>query len=163
MDDAHSSLSHYGFTLIELLMTISIIMLLMGGGIASYLRLNNRQNLVNTGKQLELMMRAAQKKARVGDKPQGCVHLLSYEVLVLDTQLDQAQLIAECDNSTYLSDTFQFPFGVTATNGVDMHFVVLQGGVDNPGNVMVHNTIQSYGFAVDAGGQIGNGALATYP
>lgn len=73
-----SSLSRsLGFSLVELMVTVTIMLALTGGGIAGYLNLRSRQNLVNAGKEVEQLLRSAQKKARVGDKPSGCTGALT--------------------------------------------------------------------------------------
>jgi prepilin-type N-terminal cleavage/methylation domain-containing protein len=155
-----------GFTLIELMVAITLLALLMGGGIAGYIRVNDRQNLVNAGKNVQLFMREAQKKARVGERPAasaGCGALVSYQLKTSAT-LDQVNLNAECDNAvTSLIDSYTFPNGVVASSAFDMHFYALQGGVKNSGQVVLHSKTRSYTFTVDGGGSIGDAVVAPYP
>jgi len=154
-----------GFTLIELLVSIAIMILLVGGGVAAYVRLNSRQQLLRTGRTVQEYFRAAQKKARVEDKPTGCDHLLSYEVLVPSNALNQIQLIGECQNGTYpvTSYNFTFPSPVQSLASFNVHFLVLQGGVTNAGTItLIANNLQ-FNFTVDQGGDMSDGAVTSYP
>jgi len=114
------------------------MMLLLAIGVAAYINLNNRSVLLNSGHQLQQLMRSAQKAARVGEKPSNlvsnpCNHLLSYEVSV-DSGSTTAQMSAECDNHKWpIGDSLQFDNGVTSTAAYDLHFLVLQGGVSVAG------------------------------
>jgi Tfp pilus assembly protein FimT len=152
-------IKHAGFTLIELLIVIGITILLISGGLAAYVRLNNRQLLINSGKQLQLLMRTAQKQARVGSKPSGCDRLLSYGVQVVSGQLTSAQLNAECQNGVYLVDSVPFDQNVTSTGAFNIHFLVLQGGVANQGTFVLQRGTQTATFSVDQGGQISDVVL----
>src|SRR3989344_8320932 len=57
-----------GFSLIEILIAVSIITLLLGIGIASYLSFNDRQKLKAAGLNLKNTLREAQSKAFTGEK-----------------------------------------------------------------------------------------------
>ncbi len=143
-----------GFTLVELIVVVTIMMLLLGGGLAMYVRLNNRQLLVNSGHRLQLLMRTAQKNARTGEKPTGCTRLLSYAVQVNSGQLSSANLIAECENQNYTQETLQFDNGVVSTGTLNMHFRVLTGGTSGAATVTLTRTTQTLTFTVGAGGDI---------
>ena len=161
-----------GFTLIELIITITIMMLLLGIGVAAYINLNNRSLLLNSGHQLQLLMRSAQKAARVGEKPSAsgdtCNHLLSYEVIVVSGGTT-AQMLAECDqNHKYaIGDPIQFDNGITSTADYHLHFLVLQGGVSMDGGsfpVTVQlqrgsDVSQAVSFQVGAGGEMSDVVL----
>jgi prepilin-type N-terminal cleavage/methylation domain-containing protein len=156
-----------GFTLIELLVVVTIMMVILGAGIASYFNLSERQNLVNAGKQLQEMMRAAQKKARAGDRPTGCNHLQSYQVTVQVSSAQTVQLIAICDNTQIVRDTYVMPTGVTLSSPLPMtmKFTVLYGGVSYTGDVtVVSSTVtKQFRYAVDGGGEISEGVVEDIP
>jgi prepilin-type N-terminal cleavage/methylation domain-containing protein len=150
-----------GFTLIELLISIGILLLIVGAGIAGYIRLNDRQTLLNAAKELQVMLRSAQKKARVGDKPPGCTKLLSYSVTTQVATGGQALLKAECENTSYTVDTLQFPASVSIDEKHVLRFYVLQGGTQNSQTFILRSNGGTYSFDVDQGGSISEGALQT--
>jgi prepilin-type N-terminal cleavage/methylation domain-containing protein len=150
-----------GFTMIELLVSVSILVLLMGGGIAGFINLNDRQTLVNSGKEVQLMMRSAQKKARVGEKPTGCDRLVGYSVVVGSGSFSEAELRAECDNGSYVRQTYVFPNNVIVENAVSMRFVVLHGGVEGAGTVSITFGTRRLSFDVGKGGDISEVVLTT--
>lgn len=58
-----------GFTLIEMLVAISIMLLMLGGGIASYIRFQERRIVITQGQELMDFIRLAQQKAAVREVP----------------------------------------------------------------------------------------------
>jgi prepilin-type N-terminal cleavage/methylation domain-containing protein len=154
-----------GFTLIELMIAISIMILMVGVGVAAYLNMDKRQNLSNAGKQLQLLMRAAQTKARVGERPTGCQKLLGYRVSQTSVGPDIVSLEAVCENggatTTYLMSDYSLPVGVTVQNMSPMTFRVLHGGVESSGDVTLSSEFPTYTFVftVNAGGEITEGTL----
>jgi prepilin-type N-terminal cleavage/methylation domain-containing protein len=148
-----------GFTLVELIVAVSILLLITGAGIASYINLNDRQTLITTAKDLQSYMRAAQKKARAGDKPSGCDTLNSYGLVSAGASPTIVSLKAICDSGSFTSDTLTFPASVTLQNALDMEFLVLSGGVNNSGTVVLQGKTKTYTFDVNAGGEITEGVL----
>lgn len=144
-----------GFTLIEMLIVITITLLLVGGGIASYITFNDRQTLVAGGDRLEVLLRTAQKRARAGDTPAGCVQLQSYNV-VLTAASNQVQLQAECSNQTYPVSSNPLAGNVVATSTETIKFRVLAGGVENAGVFTLQNGSTQLEVEVTAGGSIVN-------
>lgn len=67
-----STASKLGFTLIELIVSIAIMGLVMGGGIAGYRSFNERQQLLTTGKEVLVALRKAQTDAVAGVKSSNC-------------------------------------------------------------------------------------------
>jgi prepilin-type N-terminal cleavage/methylation domain-containing protein len=62
-----------GFTLIELMISVLIISLLVGGGIAAYNDFNDKQKVIAAGKEYSIILRSAQKRIKSGEKPDsGC-------------------------------------------------------------------------------------------
>ena len=154
-----SNTSNQGYTLIEILVTVTIMLLLVGGGIVSYVRFNDRQTMIGTARELQGLLRAAQTKARVGDRPEGCDHLRAY-VLRLAAQSSTVNLIADCDNSEIIKETIELDSNITAQSAVDIQFQALHGGVITPQTI----TLQSaggmgYEFLVSKGGEISEGAF----
>lgn len=150
-----------GFTLLELMVSVTIMLLLLGGGLAAYIRLNNRQLLIDSGRQLQLLMRTAQKQARVGSKPAGCSRLLSYAVQVVAGQLASANLLAECENSNYTVQSSDFNPGVTSQNAFTVHFYVLTGGVGGAGTFVLQRGNQNVTMTVNQGGEISEPVLGS--
>lgn len=71
-----------GFTLIELIITVAITALVVGGSIAGFVSFTDRQEVLNSAQRVQQMMRNAQSKARVREKPNdaNCVTLDRYRV-----------------------------------------------------------------------------------
>ena len=143
-----------GFTLLELMVVVTIMLLLLSGGLAVYIQLNNRQLLVDSANQLQLLMRTAQKEARVESKPAGCTRLLSYAVQVPVGQLASANLVAECQNTNYIVQTIPFDSGVTSQNSFALHFYVLQGEVKGAGTFVLQRSTKTATITVNQGGEI---------
>jgi prepilin-type N-terminal cleavage/methylation domain-containing protein len=148
-----------GFTLIELLIAVSILLLITGSGIASYITLNDRQTLITSAKDLQSYMRAAQKKARSGDKPTGCDTLNSYSLTSAGSSPTVVTLKAECESGSFSSDTLSFPLSISLQSPLTMQFLVLSGGVTNSGTVVLVGKTKTYTFDVNAGGEITEGVI----
>jgi prepilin-type N-terminal cleavage/methylation domain-containing protein len=158
--------SSSGFTLIELLVVISIMILIFGGGISAYLRIDRRQSLSNVCSQIEQYARTAQKRARVGDKPAGCTTLNGYRVSRTSTGPDVISLQAVCTNATYNIETYDVPTQFTITAISAMNFRVLHGGLMETGPITI--TARSTGpnyqcqFSVENGGSVSATTITTY-
>jgi prepilin-type N-terminal cleavage/methylation domain-containing protein len=157
--DCKRDMSKAGFTLIELLVAIAIMMLILGASLVSYLRFNDRQGVIAAGDELRTMVRNAQTRARIGDKPSGCDKLLSYRVRV-PAQSNIATMTAECESGSVTRSEITLSSGARASTLINVEFLVLHGGVVNPGTL----TLESpqglvYSFAITAGGEVGGGAI----
>ncbi len=150
-----------GFTLIELMVAVTILVLLFGSGIASYLNFNDNQTVITTGQQVQLMLRTAQKKARVGDKPTGCTTLQGYRLTGSTVPYAVIQLDAVCGSGLLVNvDSFTMPNKVTLSQSIAITFKVLTGGTDQPGTVIVAgNNGTTYTFTVGSGGDISEGTV----
>lgn len=159
-----SSLFSPGFTLIELLVAVSIMLLLTGGGVASYITFNDNQQLQGSTKMVQSYMRAAQTKARVGDRPSGCTRLQGYAVRSSGNTLS---MVAVCEGSDFTVQSMELEnVGSISINGgeLDVTFNVLHGGAVNSGQVIVTadgNANRTESFRVSPGGEIGNIELET--
>jgi len=154
-----SAKSQVGFTLIELIVAISIMMLLLGSGVVTYLRFNDRQGLLAGVNELKSVLRTAQTRARLGDRPEGCDRLLYYEVR-LPVQSSTVSLIAECENGPYTRSEVVLSAQTRAVSLIETQFKVLHGGVINPGTITLESPQGlSYSFAVTEGGEVTAGAL----
>jgi prepilin-type N-terminal cleavage/methylation domain-containing protein len=148
-----------GFTLIELIVAISIMVLLVGGGITSYLTFNDNQQLEGSARQIQSYLRAAQTRARVGDRPVGCTKLEAYKVLVAASS-SELQLLTVCDGGVEtLVNTTQLVNVESVTTdqgpGLSIEFLVLYGGTDFNGVVTVSSSSgRDETFSVSSGGEI---------
>lgn len=61
-----------GFTLLELIIVIALMALTVGGAVATYRQFNDKQRVVSEAKQLIALLRTAQRRISVGDKPAAC-------------------------------------------------------------------------------------------
>ena len=149
-----------GFSLIEILVTITVALVIMGGGIASFIRFNERQTLLGAAQELQTYLRSAQTKARVGDRPVDCQRLEAYQVTMIQGS-SQVEISAVCDDGQlFLQRQEDLPSAVTATNPVTVEFLVLHGGVSQAADInLVSGSGSSYEFNVTQGGEITQGQL----
>jgi len=157
--------SKKGFTLIELMITITITMLMLGGGIAAYIRFNDRQTLQGAAKQLQTQMRSAQKKARVGDIPSGCDRLVDYRVSMVAGESD-VNLDATCTNQTIRISTTTLNSSVSVNSDFVIAFKVLHGGAEyitGDGNINLISETYHYQFQVTPGGSVEAGTIEDLP
>ena len=152
----HTSSFQRGFTLIELLVSMLIMAILAGVGFISIRTFSQRQQVVQSVKNLQQELRFAQKKARVGEKPTGCVTLNGY-IIQGTTSSRTISVIADCVNQDYTVTTINLNDPTRLSQNLNMTFRVLQGGVVNAGNITLSNGAYSYRFTVNAGGDISEG------
>jgi prepilin-type N-terminal cleavage/methylation domain-containing protein len=147
-----------GFSLIEMLVAITIMMILVGMGVAAFLTFNDRQTLVQAAKTVQGHMRAAQVKARAGDSPAGCSGLQAYAVrMAVNSNI--LRLVAVCENGEVAYQQHELPTSVAADSAVDIQFFGLHGGVNNPSTVTLGSQSWQYSFFVSKGGEISEGEL----
>lgn len=153
--------SSVGFTLIELLIVVSIIILMVGGGIASFINFNEKQQVLNGGKELQEYLRMAQTLVRVGDTPDGCGKLSGYEVISADTGIaKEIKLIAVCSNGDIQRKSFFLPESTTLSSDIDITFHGLHGGVTGATSIeVIGNSGRTYAFEVTQGGEITQGEV----
>ncbi|MEO8581864.1 MAG: type II secretion system protein [Patescibacteria group bacterium] len=146
-----------GFTLIEMLIVIAIFALLTGGAVVSYRAFYQRQQVLQSAKNLQEAMRFAQKKARVGEKPAGCQTLNGY-IVTGTTSSAIITLTADCTNQDYVVTTATLAGSALLTTNLNKTFRVITGGVVNPGTVSLVYGTYTYTFNVNVGGEITEGA-----
>jgi len=154
-----------GFTMIELLITVGIMILVFGGGVAAYLNLDRRQSLINVCNEIESLSRSAQKKARVGDRPTGCDKLNAYRISRTATGPDEISLQAVCDSGNVTLSTYDVPTVFEVTEITTMDFKVLHGGLmGDSGSVSVESSNPNYRceFTVNNGGSMSATSISQY-
>ncbi len=162
------SFNRAGFTLLEMLVTVTIMLIITGGGIAGYIQFNERQTLRSTAKTIQTILRTAQKRAQVGDKPTGCEKLLAYGVQLSSSSSDLV-LYAYCENSGTSTSVNvpideSIPSKIAVSSDHNIRFRVLHGGVEHiTGNEFIILNLGSkrYRFEVTTGGEISQGEFVT--
>ena len=121
-NNGNMNAARFGYTLIELIVVISIVGLLVGGSIAGFNQLNQRQTLLTSAKELIVSMRRAQQQASSGVKPMsGCTTLDGYQITGA-TGSNSYTISAVCSNQTILVKTNNFAAGVTPTSNFSILF-----------------------------------------
>ena len=76
-----------GFTLIELLVTMTIVLLLSGAALATFLDYQERRQVQEDATNVANRLRVAQVKATAVEVPSGCSSVDSYEVTMMGSSL----------------------------------------------------------------------------
>lgn len=159
-----------GFSFIELLVTVSIMLVVLGGGIAGYIQFNQRQTVLEASKRLQTMLRTARTKAQVRDTPAAgdCV-LQGYQFAASSTSPGATvRLNAWCGatqaTATAYStpvETFTLPTGVALSSGHSIIYYTLHGGTNvlSAREVVVSDGSTTYRFTVSPGGDISEGCF----
>ncbi|HYD34557.1 MAG TPA: prepilin-type N-terminal cleavage/methylation domain-containing protein [Vitreimonas sp.] len=149
-----------GFTLIEMLVVVTVMLLMVGGGIAAFTTFNDKQVLIGGSKELQSYIRSAQQKAQYGDKPAACDRLNSYAVKANQAAPVEVHVVAICNNGEHIRDTYQLNPRLSLGTPLDLSFRVLHGGTSNT-TIEVHSTSSEdyYSFAVTSGGEITEGSV----
>lgn len=153
-----------GFTLIEVLVAITIMMLMTGGGIAAFITFNDRQSVQGAARQLQTILRTAQVKARVGEKPAGCTKLTGYRVQTT-ANTNQVVLSAVCVSGAGAPQVIthtvsQLQNGSVAEDTSAITFANLYGGVTGATTIILKKSnvaTYRYSFSVTEGGEISDG------
>jgi prepilin-type N-terminal cleavage/methylation domain-containing protein len=148
--------SRLGFSLIELLISISIMTILVGGGIVSYINFNEKQRVIGAAREVQTYLRTAQTKARVGDVPDGCDHLEGYSIRALGGD-NALRLVAVCETGEVEINQYEINPNVNFDQAVDVTFANLHGGVSGAQSISLTGSNLSYEFAVTQGGEITEG------
>lgn len=148
-----------GFTLIEMLIVAVIFVLISSGAFLNYRKFIRRQQVLQSAKNLQEALRVAQKKARVGEKPTGCVTLNGYKVTVA-TNTRTIRIYAACSNQDYQVTTAELFGNARMTAPLVITFKVITGGVEGAGPISVGywGSYDIYTFNVNVGGEITEGA-----
>lgn len=169
-----------GFTLVEMLVTISIMLMITGGGIAAFIGFNDKQSVQVAVKDLQTLLRAAQTKAKVGENAEICrtnylptvLNLRSYRVY-MDSDTSTAILYAVCTDQKFAPfgrveyverSRISFDSNVTARiqggGDIDVEFLSLLGGVDGAGVIEISGLDSNvYDFEITSSGEIREGAF----
>ena len=151
-------LSQKGFSLIELMVTVTILLLVMGGGIAGYLVFNEKQTVLEATNLLKTYFHKAQSQAKTGNIS-SCAALAGYRVTVAGSP-EVVTLQERCvDGSVGSSENETLSSSVSVTP-VDVTYKVLHGGVigaESGLNVDVAGSNRTYRFTLTEGGEISEG------
>jgi prepilin-type N-terminal cleavage/methylation domain-containing protein len=145
-----------GFTLVELMIVIVLFVMLTSGAVLSYRSFYQRQQVLQSAKNVQEAMRFAQKKSRVGEKPPGCQTLNGY-IVRGNSSSPTITLTADCTNADYTVTTVSLVGNARLVSNLNTTFLVITGGVINPDMVSVAYGSYMYTFEVNEGGEITDG------
>ncbi|MCL4359665.1 prepilin-type N-terminal cleavage/methylation domain-containing protein [Patescibacteria group bacterium] len=145
---------HCGYTLIELLVTLSIIGIILGVGIARFDNYNKTQKLRQAALTVKNDLRLAQTKASAGLKPSsGCSVLLGYTVTFTGTGYTTQALCSEGPAGT--ADTASLSPGLTFTTVPStITFAPLGQGASPTETISVTNGSNTYSLQLRASGDV---------
>jgi Tfp pilus assembly protein FimT len=150
-----------GFSLVELVVVIGVLLMMAGGGIASFITFNEKQQVISGGKELQGHLRMAQSLARVGETPSGCGKLSGYKVTSTDAGVTkEIKVIAVCSSGEVERNSFLLPEATTLSSDIAITFLGLHGGVTGATSIeVVGASGRTYTFEVTQGGGITAGEL----
>lgn len=153
-----SANSNSGYSLVELLIVIVLFTMISSGAVVTYRAFYQRQQVLQSAKNLQDAMRLAQKKSRVGEKPTGCQTLNGY-IITGTTNSTTLTLTADCTNQDYAVTTATLVGNARLSANLNKTFRVITGGVVNPGTVSIVYGSYTYVFDVNIAGEITEGAF----
>lgn len=149
--------SKRGFTIIELLVVVTIMLVMLGGGIAAFIKFNEKQKAISGGKLILEQLRSAQTLARIGEKPTGCTKLEGYRVSsYVEAGTTKIKVSPVCLPAISSADKITpLPDGVTLESSFNISFRGLHGGTNDPETkIVVKNNTIIYELTVTKGGEI---------
>lgn len=149
----HNSSLANGFTLIEMIVSISILLLVLGGGMAAYINFNDKQTLQAATRRVEVILRTAQKRARSGDTPAGCDQLESYSVSIVSGS-QTVTTTANCSNTDIITSTETLPSIIVVPSNAQVIFSRGAGGVLGDGVLDFQIEGVAYQVTISSGGGI---------
>jgi type II secretory pathway pseudopilin PulG len=160
---AHHLSKQSGYTLIEIVVSVGILVLMLGGGIAAFIQFQEKQAIVAATNDLKVQLRVAQTRARTGDTPDDCDRLQSYAVRTNTSNgVTQMTMLAMCNSGEIVRKEQDLLSGVTLANDIDIRFLTLHGGVSGAATInLVSDTGYEYEFEVTQGGEITEGRFIT--
>lgn len=148
-----------GFTLIEMLVVVSILMIFMGIGIASYAEYNRKQIVAQTAAQVLTYLRLAQSKAISGEKNCGNSYCggVNNVCTTASKMLNYwtfnpalGEIYGTCGGDTNFNNTkFFIPSGLTINiiPSSLIRFYPLTGGASSE-IICLNNTAQNYHYKI---------------
>jgi len=132
-------------------------MLLVGGGIASFISFNEKQQLLGAARELQTYLRSAQTRARTGTKDDSCEALESYQVAA-GNGANSFAVSQICDGGSVINtQSHDLPSSVTFSDDFNLRFRVLAGATDGAQIIALQAFAYRYEFAVTLGGEIQEG------
>lgn len=132
----HYSLRNSGFTLIELLVVVGIAGVILGAGIAGYVRFNERQRVIQAANNLASALKQVQKRADVGEGAGECTSddFEGYQVS-RNGGVVNAQVMCGSTLTGGIVQVFTVPAGVTVENFGPFTFLSLSRGISSDNNI----------------------------
>lgn len=148
-----------GYSIIELLVVITIMGLLVGGGIAGFNTMNRRQGVLSAGRELLSVMRSAQGKASSGIKPTVCAQLVGYSVSG-SINTNTYTLSAVCTDKTTVIKSYQMGGGTQLLATFNTLFSVQTGGAGGSiGDLSLKSSSYTYTLNISDAGDVSEKGL----
>jgi prepilin-type N-terminal cleavage/methylation domain-containing protein len=141
-----------GFTLIEMIVTISIMLVVIGGSIAAFSAFQDRKKVEQAARDVHQLVVMAATKTSVGERPSPCAAFTGYRVRLVTSNLI---LYGMCDGSQVENRRIALPAGVTYTIPT-VTFAPLHGGVGGLKCFQFSGYTATYSFSVSATGVVGD-------
>lgn len=157
--------SSAGFTLVELMVTIVVMGIIFGTGIAAYINFNKTQTVKQAGLKLKNDLRSVQGKALSGERITGvtCTGVLDGYRFDYNTSGTSYSYYSSCSgpSDSRLSGTISLPTGVTFSNSGTVFFKVLGQGVNAPATLCLSGFSKIYRLRVTLSGEIQDDGIVT--
>jgi len=146
-----------GFTLVELLIAMSILVTLLGAGLASFNSFNRRERLKQTALTLKSTLRLAQTKAISVEKPtSGCTDFVGMRIRFtvnsysMEHECSPEGIVGDADTITFSGGIVFSPVPsdftfMTQTNTIN---------IDSPASLTIINGSETYNLTVSPNGSV---------
>ncbi len=127
--------SYQAFTLIETLVTVSLLLIITGFGLASYNNFHQEQLLKQAAEEVKTVLREAQNKALAGEKDSACGNksLDYWQFEIADNTITKYKINGQCGDLEFGKKEFQLPEGLIffiTTIPLSIKFKPLGYGID---------------------------------
>ena len=137
------------------MISVLIISLLVGGGIAAYNDFNDKQKVIAAGKEYSIILRSAQKRIKSGEKPDsGCGQLYGYRITTISSGTTASvDIICDQGSTIIADDVYALSSGTIFLSDSVIIFKTLSQGVEGAQIVELGDINGNYIYQIEITGE----------